>query len=248
MMFEKSLKSIEEDPTDEGQLRAFLSLVGQLPSAAEKADALAHLAEVLTPSNLLGALEHIEAAFRLSPEHQKVLGVLTTIFEKRGRKEALLKIKAFARKKGPESARPPADVPRPGKREPTLATTPKPSKSLLSGRSDNAIDKDISKVFPKVAASPAKKNQEIFRDFVLEARLPENVLEFAPEFVSSLLGLIHFVFYLRHTRKVTLGEFARSTKILLLLIDDSPLDSLASIRFNELIRPVSRPPTSRFRG
>ena len=244
MMFEKSLKSIEDDPTNDEQLRAFLSLVGQLSSSSEKADALAHLAEVLFKSNVLVALEQIEAAFRLSPEHEKVLGVLTTFFEKRGSKDALQKVRSFARSKGIDSHEPPADLPRAAKREPTLATTPKPTKSLLVSREGSASEKPVAKKQEK----PATPTHDLFNDFVKEAKLPYGVLGFAEEFADSLLGLIHFLSYLRRVRKITLSEFARSAEILLLLIDKAPNGLEAKARYHEIMKSDSRPPSARFRG
>lgn len=226
MIFENSLKSLEKKPISEFDLQTCYAIANELDSSDEKAFACARLAEVLFQSNFSCAFEKMKEGFLLSPNHEKVIEVLTRFFSKRMNTQAL---KLLNHEKND------------GKSEPVI------SKVLTNNSWESAGDIDI--IGPKIIINePGKEISALFADFAVKADLPDSVLDFEKEFSTSLLGIIQFVSYLNRTRKITSSEFERCCKILQSMIDESPDISEAAVRFKEIVHSGAAPSTPGFKG
>lgn len=243
MMFEKSLKSIEENPHDDERTRAYLDLLGQMPVGDERAEALAQLGVVLLDKETLQAFDHLEGAFRMAPQNLAVLEALGRLFEKRNRKDALARLRTYAK-----AFEPPPPEPAPAPSGIPVASAIPSSDARDVGDAGDAGTAGFDAAFDtarrpeeledtnSTAVTEPKRLPPRLRSFIRKTRIRDSLANYASEFADSLTGMVHFLHYLKHTRKITPPEYFRCARVLNDMIEADPLDSQARIRYAEVIK------------
>jgi hypothetical protein len=216
--FEKALKSIEVNPRDEEKITAFLLLVGQERDTDARAEAYAGLAVVLAGHDPVGALTHVESAFKIAPRNSVVLRTLVGLFERRGRRDAADAVRMYIRQEAPP-----------------------PPVALQVSNGKGEVPRSRSPLARRAAAPrPEVRETDLCRALLLECDASDELLLVASEFTHSshsVVGLVHFCHYLLYSGRV--GDARRAVAWVKERVERTGAKSRARERFRELLEPFA---------
>lgn len=241
-MLEKVVESIHTESSPQ-KIRAFFSLLDSLFSPEDKAESLAKLAEALAVKNPIEALKALQSANRLCPQNDVVLSSAEKVLTQLNRSGSASKL-ALLKKRAPFSAdlKAESSIGNEVTRANTALHSPSAEIQNISPISDNLpqVNESLTSV-PQLAtmkmtfsSAQAPSSYTLFSMFLQDAELNYGWLEFAEGFTDNLLGLIHFVNFLREENKISGESLLRSIETLKKYVAKPDTEIRCRVRFFEL--------------